>query len=400
MIHRFADCVLDTERVVLTRGGAEVHVEPQVFDLIAAVVAAQGRLVGYEDLVAQVWQGRIVSDATIAARISAARKALGDDGRAQRVLLTVPRRGVRLRVPVTGAAVPSAPSVPLVSEGAPQIDPPRQTLRYTAGRDGAALAWAESGTGPALLRGGHWLSHLEHDWQSPVWRPLLARLSAGRRLVRYDPRGTGLSDRTRGAASTEQLAGDMMAVADAAGLDRFPVFAASQSAPVALLAAAMWPERIDRIAIWGGFATGSTRRGGAAKTEAMVEMIRRGWGRSGSAFMKAFATLYMPDATPGEVDSLMRMQALSVEAETAAALRRMIGKIDVRDVLARVTAPVLVLHASGDAIQPVEQGQVLARHLPNAQFHLVESANHVLVPSDPAWDGILRRIEAFLDRPD
>ncbi|MDF0602730.1 alpha/beta fold hydrolase [Psychromarinibacter sp. C21-152] len=399
MRYVFGDCELDFSAYALRRAGAEVHVEPQVFDLIACLVRAGGELVSYDGLIAEVWGGRIVSDATLAARISAARAALGDDGKRQAVIRTVPRRGVQLAVPVSEAVAEA------VAEGGAEAAPAekplcdaakRQVIRYTTSRDGTGIAWAETGEGPPLLRAGHWLSHLEHDWSSPVWRPLLDRLATGRRLIRYDPRGTGLSDRALGGASVEEFADDLEAVADAAGLDRFPVYAISQSVPIALTFAARRPERVSRLILLNGLVKGSTARGEAEKTETMVGMIRTGWAVPGSAFMRAVATLFMPRSTPEELASFEEMQGLSATADVAAELRRTIGGIDVSAVLDKVTCPALIMHCAGDAIQSPDQSKLLARMLPDAEFHLVDSPNHVVVPSDPVWGDCLDAFDRFL----
>lgn len=390
MAFHFANCILDPDSRTLTRAGTRVHVEPQVFDVLACLVAAQGALVSYDALIEAVWDGRIVSDATLATRISAARTAVGDDGKRQAVIRTLPRRGIQLVVAVT--ALPHA---------SPQHDPthgtaPHQTVRYTASRDGTALAWAEHGSGPPLLRGGHWLSHLEHDWTSPVWRPMLDRLGHNRRLIRYDARGTGLSERSLNDASLEALADDMEAVADAAGLERFPIYAASQSVPVALTFAARRPDRVSRMILFNGFVQGTTTRGDLGATETMVSMVRSGWGVPGSAFMKALATVFMPLSTPEEVQSLVEMQALSATAETAAALRLMIGSIDAASALPQVTCPVLVLHSSGDAVQSAEQSKLIARSLVDAEIQLHDSPNHIIVPSDPIWGPCQDAVDRFL----
>lgn len=385
MIWRFGDCRLDAEAHRLERGGAEVHVEPQVFDILALLVGTAPGLVTYDALIERVWGGRIVSDATLAARISAARAAVGDDGKRQAVIRTVPRRGIQLAVPVAeeGEAAP-----------APGLE--RQTIRYTTSKDGTGIAYAVAGEGPPLLRAGHWMSHLEHDWTSPVWRPLLDRLGRGRRLVRYDPRGTGLSDRTLGAAKVESFADDLEAVADAAGLECFPIYAISQSVPVALTFAARRPERVSRLILLNGLVQGSTARGEGETTEAMVAMIRSGWGVPGSPFMKAVATLFMPRSTPEELESFVEMQALSADPDTAAELRRRIGAIDVSGILSKVAAPALVMHCEGDAIQSPEQSKLIARALPDAEFQLCASPNHVLVPSDPVWGSCADAVDRFL----
>lgn len=392
MRYVFADCELDLDRHVLRRAGADVHVEPQVFELIACLVKAEGRLVSYDELIAHVWGGRIVSDATLATRVSMARAAVGDDGKRQVVIRTVHSRGLQL----SAATRPDPEAATADTPAGPTSQARRQTIRIATSRDGTAIAWAETGEGPPLLRGGHWLGHLEHDWSSPVWRPLLDRLARGRRLVRYDPRGTGLSERRLNGATIENLTDDMEAVADAAGLDRFPIYAVSQSVPVALALAACRPERVSGLVLFNGLIQGSTARGEPEVTETIVGMIRTGWGVPGSAFMRAVATVFMPRSTPEEVESLVEMQTLSTSPELAAQIRQMIGAIDVRHYLEKIECPALVMHCSGDQVQSAEQSKQLAGSLRDAEFHLLDSPNHVPVPSDPAWSPSLEKLEAFL----
>ncbi|TDL91484.1 alpha/beta fold hydrolase [Meridianimarinicoccus aquatilis] len=389
MRYVFADCDLDLGRHELWRNGARVHVEPQVFGLIACLVRASGALVAYDDVMADVWGDRIVSDATVAARVSAARAALGDDGKRQAIIRTVNRRGLQLVADVK--ALP-----PGFAEHAARPDL-RQTVRLTSSRDGTGIAWASLGEGAPVLRGGHWLGHLEHDLSSPVWRPLLERLSSGRRLIRYDPRGTGLSERCLNGATVEQLADDMEAVADAADLERFPIVAMSQSVPAALTLAARHPARVSGLVLLNGLVQGSTARGEIELTDTMVGMIRTGWGVPGSAFMRALATVFVPDATQAEVDSLVEMQALSATPEVAAEIRAMIGDIDVRHCLAEVACPTLVMHCTGDQVQNCEQSKQIASNIRHAEFGQLDSANHALVPSDPAWAVFLSRVDGFLE---
>lgn len=385
--YSFADCSLDTGTHSLIRDGSETHVEPQVFDLLALLAAEAPALVSYDRLIEEVWQGRIVSDATLAARISAARAAVGDDGRRQAVIRTHPRRGVQLIVPVNTGEGP-APAAPGPAD--------RQVIRYARSRDGTALAWAEVGEGPPLLRAGHWMSHLEHDWKSPVWRPLLDRLANGRRLVRFDPRGTGLSDRVLGNGGLEAFVDDLETVADAAGLDRFPIYAISQSVPIAIAFAVRHPERVSRMILNNGLIQGEFVRGEAEKTEALIAMIRTGWGVPGSPFMKAIATIFMPQSTPEELDSLVETQLVSATPDTAAELRRQIAGIDVSDRLGDIRCPVRIMHCEHDAVQPPEQSRRMAAMIPNAEISLLPSANHVVAPSDPIWAGCVDEFDRFL----
>lgn len=392
MTYQFANCVLDADRHVFSRAGVDRHLEPQVFDLLVLLARSAPALVSYDQMIEAIWDGRVVSDATLAARISAARQAVGDDGKQQAVIRTIQKRGVQIVVPVD--QVGDRP----VKAASKSADTPHQIIRYTKSADGSALAYAISGDGPPLLRAGHWLSHLEHDWSSPVWRPTLGRIGAGRKLVRYDPRGTGLSERTYQGGDLQDYVADLQAVADAASLDRFPILAASQSVPVAIAFAAANPTRVSRMVLVQGFSRGSLARGDTAKTETMIQMIRSGWGQAGSPFMKAFATLFMPSSTPEELDSFVEMQQVSASPKTAARLREKIGWFDVSDVLHKVQAPVLVLHSVGDAVQSLSEAQSLAAGLPNAEFRQIDSPNHVHVPSDSGWEVVMTETTGFLDR--
>jgi DNA-binding winged helix-turn-helix (wHTH) protein len=189
----FGDCALDADRRELRRGADLVQVEPQVFDLLVHLLRNRDRVVSKDDLVAAVWQGRTVSDSTLSTRITAARRAIGDSGETQQLIRTVARRGVRfvgdVREEAAGAA--SSPSTPV--RPSPNRAP-HQDVTFCRTADGVSLAVATSGSGPPLVKASHWLNHIEHEWQSPVWSPLFVRLAAKSRLIRYDGRATGLSD--------------------------------------------------------------------------------------------------------------------------------------------------------------------------------------------------------------
>src|SRR5210317_1920640 len=183
MIYRFANCSLDSDRHVLLRDDIPVHVEPQVFDLLHALAESHDRLVTKDELVEIVLRGLSVSDSTISARINAARKAVGDTGKSQSVIKTVHGRGFQLVAGVETENVVGR------TEAASQTG--QQTIRFVQSSNGARIAYAQSGSGPPLVRIGHWLSHLELDWRSPVWLPLVEALGKNHTLYRYDQRGTG-----------------------------------------------------------------------------------------------------------------------------------------------------------------------------------------------------------------
>jgi len=393
MIYRFATCTLDTDTHRFMRAGKPVHVEPQVFDLLRMLADSNGRLVTKDDLVETVWRGMSVSDSTISARINAARTAVGDTGAAQAIIKTVHGRGFQLIAEVGTDAAASAPQV--------ATNPAeRQSIRFVPSTKGARIATAQSGSGPPLVRVGHWLSHLELDWHSPVWLPLLQALGQDNTLIRYDQRGTGLSSRDLAGADLETFVDDLERVADAHGLDRFPVFAASQAVPVAIRFAVRCPERVSGLVLYGGYAQGRALRDLAPddiKEDTVLGLIRAGWGKADSAFMNAFSTLFMPDATPAQMDDFVKMQLVTIAPENAAELRQIVDRFDVRAQLPLLRAPTLVVHALGDAIQPIEQGRILASEIPDARFLPLDSRNHIPLPQQGSWAHMMQETGQFLE---
>ncbi|MDU8911537.1 alpha/beta fold hydrolase [Aestuariicoccus sp. MJ-SS9] len=373
------------------RDGAEVHLEPQVFDLLVLLGRHAGQLVTKDTLVEEVWRGLAVSDATINARISAARAAVGDDGKAQRVIRTIPRRGFILQAEVSGADTVARSEE--MQTGEP-LD-----IRYALSRDSSAIAWTSNGDGPPLVRISHWLSHLEIDWQGQIWRPTIERLSRTNRVIRYDLRGTGLSSRDAPLEGIDGFVDDLEAVMDAAGVAQANLFAASQAAPVAIAFAARFPERVGKLVIVGGYAEGRVFRPPHAEMvdePTILSMIRLGWGKPGSPFMQALSTLFLPDGTPEQMAEMVHMQLATADPETAVTMRKVIDRFQVRDDLPKVRAPTLVFHAQDDAIHPITQGQRIAAGIPGARFVRLEGRNHMLLPQDPAWGQVMDMTDRFL----
>jgi pimeloyl-ACP methyl ester carboxylesterase/DNA-binding CsgD family transcriptional regulator len=274
-----------------------------------------------------------------------------------------------------------------------------QQIRFCTAPDGVRLAYATVGKGPPLVRAAHWMTHLEFDWESPVWRPWLAELARDHTLVRYDQRGCGLSDRDVGDISFAAWLADLEAVVAAAGLARFALLGASQSASLAIAYAAKHPQRVSHLVIYGGFARGRLKRGSQAQAEeADVQrgLIRLGWGRDDPAFRQFFTTQFLPDATPEQIASFNEIQRLSASPETAERIFDVTNGIDVADLAQKVSVPTLVLHAREDKRAPFEEGRLIAARVPGARFVPLETRNHVLVEQDPAWARFLSEIRAFL----
>jgi pimeloyl-ACP methyl ester carboxylesterase/DNA-binding CsgD family transcriptional regulator len=273
-----------------------------------------------------------------------------------------------------------------------------QQVRFCTAGDGVRLAYARHGRGPPIVRVATWLTHLDFDWESPVWRHWLAELGDGHTLVRYDERGCGMSDRELGDLSLETWVGDLETVVAAAGLERFVLLGVSQGAAVAVVYAARHPERVSRLVLYGGYARGRAWRGAEQRSdgEAMISSIRAGWSRPDPTFRHLFSMLFLPDGTAEEMawyDALLRR---SSPAASAVALYEARNRIDVTSYASQVTVPTLAVHARGDRVVPVEEGRFLAARIPGARFVLLESRNHILLSSEPAWRVFVNELRSFI----
>jgi DNA-binding winged helix-turn-helix (wHTH) protein/pimeloyl-ACP methyl ester carboxylesterase len=395
----FGDYALDLQRRELRRGAELVEVEPQVFDLLAYLVEHRDRVASKDDLPAAVWRGRIVSESTLTSRITAARQAIGDSGEQQRFIRTVSRRGFRFVGEVREqSAAPPAGGPDHVPGRADRM--PAQEVSFCRTSEGINLAVAVCGKGLPVVKAANWMNHVEFDWQSPVWSPLLTRLAAQFRLIRYDERGTGLSDWDVGEISFETFVRDLETVADALDLHRFALFGNAQGAAVAIAYAVRHPERVSRLVLSGGYAQGWRARGNPAEIEgrkALLRLVRVGWGQDNPAFRQVFTSLMIPGGTLEQSQWVNDLQRVSTSPANAARLLQVFGDIDVTQLLPRVAAPTLVLHSRGDAPCPFEQGLMLARGIPNARFVALESRNNVILSHEPAWHRFVEEVCAFLD---
>ncbi len=277
-----------------------------------------------------------------------------------------------------------------------------QSIRFTRSGDGTVIAYARSGSGPPLVKAANWLTHLEFDWESPVWRPWLREFSRHHTLVRYDERGCGLSDREVEDLSFESWVEDLESVVDAAGLERFPLFGMSQGGPVGIAFAARHPGRVSRLVLYGSYMVGWKQRGSPEfrrREEALLQLISDGWGRENPAFRQVFTSMFLPEGTPEQVEWFNELQRRTTSPEVAVRLEEEFGSIDVRGLLQEVRCPALVLHARHDEVIPFDAGRELAAALPNARFVPLESQNHVLLEDEPAWDRFLEEVRTFLDVP-
>lgn len=285
-------------------------------------------------------------------------------------------------------------------------EPPRaalaaepQSIRFATTPDGVRIAYAATGWGPPLLKTANWMNHLEHDWESPVWRGLFRALAATRRLVRYDERANGLSDWEAADLSLDAFVADLGAVADAAGLDRFPILGVSQGCSVAIEYAARHPDRVTHLVLFGGFARGWKHGGSPAlieHVEALKTLMAHAWGRDNPAFRQMFASLFLPRGTAEQFAWFNTLQKLTASPENAVRLVDAFGAFDVRRRLPEIRVPTLVAHCRGDVFIPIALGREIATGIPGARFLSLDSDNHLLAEADPALPRFVEEMTAFL----
>ncbi|HEX5967742.1 MAG TPA: alpha/beta fold hydrolase [Intrasporangium sp.] len=399
MRYSFGDVLLDTDRFLLERGGEPVHVQPQVFDVLTHLVLHRERVVPKTELLDAVWGDRFVSESTLTSRIKAARRAVGDDGELQRVIQTVHGRGYRwiADVEVDGAPAARAP-------GAGTVDPaPRrleQRIGFCQAADGVRIAYATVGDGPPLVRAAHWMTHLDYEWDSPVWRHWMEGLSRGRTFVRYDERGCGLSDQDPEDISFEAFVRDLETVVDELGLERFPLLGLSQGGPVAVEYAVRHPERVSRLILVGAFVVGRLARASTAEerreAEMQAELIRIGWGRDDPSFRLYFSSTFMPDADPQLWSDFAALMRRTTSAANALRLNDVSVNMDVRDAATKVTVPTLILHGRNEVRIPFSQGREYATRIRGSRLVPLDTRNHLMQPDEPAWAQFLRELDAFL----
>lgn len=266
---------------------------------------------------------------------------------------------------------------------------PRQRIRFLRTDDGVKLAWAESGSGPPLVKAANWMTHLEYEWESPVWRHWLRFFSEHFRYVRYDERGCGLTDWQDSELSLGEWMADLERVIDAAQPEGpVTLLGISQGAPACIAYAVRYPDRVARMILYGGYARGAFHRdnpAAAREYRLIAEAMEVGWGKENPAFRQLFTSRFIPGGTPEQLAWFNELCRRSASAEVASKLFRMRAQMDVVDLLEQVRVPTLVLHAAEDNVAPVAEGRLLASSIRDAQFVELESKNHVLLEGEPAW---------------
>ena len=391
--YRFGPFRLDLRERRLSRGGEVIPLRGKVFDTLSALVENAGRLVTKQELLDAVWPETAVEENNLNHNVSVLRKALGEKATGQQYIETVPKVGYRFAALVEGAGSEA------VATAAPAAKA-RQEIRYCMTGDGVRLAYASIGSGPPLVKASNWLTHLDFEWGSPIWRHWLAALSAHHRVIRYDERGNGMSQRDVPDVNFDTWVQDLETVVDAAGIDQFTLLGISRGGPIAVAYAVKHPKRISQLVLYGAFAAGLNHVGIPEQKEArraVASLARLGWGLKNPAFCKMFTCQFIPEATPEHEQWFDELQRVSTSPENAARLMELADEIDVRPLLRQVRVPTLVIHCDRDQRVSPEHGQLLAAEIPSARYVSLPSANHLMLETELAWPLFLQELGLFLN---
>ncbi|MCB0967374.1 MAG: alpha/beta fold hydrolase [Ilumatobacter sp.] len=397
VVYRFEDCELHTSSFQLVRDGQPVHVEPRALDVLRHLIEHRDRVVSKEELLDRCWGGAYVSEAALTTALRTARIAVGDSGAEQRIVRTIHRRGYQFVAPAVSSTVDHG-AVDAVPGAA------TQSIRYCRSGDGARIAYATVGNGPPLLKAANWMTHIDLEWSTPVWSHWLHGLARDRRLVRYDERGCGMSDWDVPSSTFDDWVADLETVVDEVGLERFPLLGVSQGGAVAIAYAVRHPERVSRLILAGSYARGrrvrATNNDERAEAALDLELARVGWARRDPSFLRVFATQFLPDGTPDDWEAFTDFQRRTTSPENAVRFLEEFAAIDVSSIAEQVACPTLILHARDDVRVPASQAKELAALIPDSRLALLDSSNHLLSATEPAWPEFLRLIDEFLAEGD
>ena len=333
--------------------------------------------------------GVTVSDSIRSAVRGKVSTAFDDQGEQSVKNIAEPVRAFRLKTTVSTVSRPT--------HMAKEIE---QEIRFCRNADGVRLAYSSIGNGSTVVKTGNWLTHLEYDLISPFMRGHWIALAKDHTLIRYDPRGSGLSDWDFDEMSLDSFVSDLETVVDASGAERFALLGISQGCAVSIAYAARHPDRVTRLFLFGGFAQGFYRRphteAQKQSFEAVLTLIRLGWGQDNPAFRQMFTSQFAPDATKEQADWFNDMQRIAVSPENAVRYMNAVAQFDVSELLPQVKAPTLVCHSRDDARVPFDLGRRIAGAIPGARLVPLQSRNHILLPTEPAFARFDDELQHFL----
>jgi pimeloyl-ACP methyl ester carboxylesterase/DNA-binding winged helix-turn-helix (wHTH) protein len=395
-VYSFGPFRLDVAERRLQRDGEVIPLLGKAFDTLVLLVEGAGGLQKQQSLMDRLWPDVAVEPNNLQQNISLLRRVLENAEGVE--IETVRGQGYRLHATVREeGATNDAPPPPRPST--PDTGARPQKTQFCTAPDGARLAYARLGDGAPFVKAANWLSHVELDAESPLWKHWLARLSRDHTLIRYDARGNGLSDWRPPSITFADFVSDLETVFDAAGVEKAPLLGISQGASVSVAYAARHPERVSALILIGGCARGWRVKNHARLTErleALMVLMRQGWGSEHPTFRQIFSASFFPDATREQLDWFDSLQRRTASPENAAQILSALGDVDVHEDLARLNVPTLVVHSRGDVFVPLKDGIELASGIRGARFVELDSKNHLVLENEPAWARFDRELGDFL----
>jgi len=369
--------------------GQRVHLRPQALKVLCALARHSNSTVSKEQLLDHVWEGKVVTEDSLPQCITAIRQTLSDD--AHDLIKTVYKSGYRLKHPHEKLTIVNG----TMDNGLTDIFDSTVSLpvkaQFTCAHDGITLAYAQNGNGAPLLRAPTWMTHAAYEWNDRVFGPRYRKLAEELTLFRYDGRGFGLSDRTKGCGTLEDWLKDMDSVVEAIGLENLALAGNSGGAAISLAYASKYHDKVGCLVIMGGFMKGAIKRGvDPTHVREFSNLIEHGWAGKNAAFRQMMSTQLFPGATTEQMNGFDELQRKSTDGKTAADLITKLANTDVSKCLPKIQAPTLILHSEHDERQPFEQAVKMAKLIPNAELHVLDSVNHSPLEHEPAFESSVR----------
>jgi len=388
---------------LLYANGEPVILRQQSLSVLCYLAKQSPHPVTKEALLNEVWTNRYVTEDSIYQCVREIRMALGPEHKKK--LKTISKVGYQLKTDKFQRA-PTFRVDPSPEAGGdgfrgrlaiPSIDSFTQNVSYIHSRDGARIAFAVSGIGSSILRAPTWMTHLELDWRCEPIGSKVRSLSHRTKLVRFDARGTGLSERGK-PGRVDQWVEDLDAVLIASELKKPALIGSSGGSMSAIRFAARNNDRISCLILLGGFCRGSLHRGVSREhVDAFSHLIGEGWGQKNSAFRQLMTSSLFPGATLRQMDEFNYLQQHSSDSLTAAGLITHIAETSVQDDLSDISVPVMVIHSQNDPRVPIAEAHLMAKLIPDAQLFEYVSENHVPLAQEPAFDLVQQAIFDFVE---
>jgi DNA-binding winged helix-turn-helix (wHTH) protein/pimeloyl-ACP methyl ester carboxylesterase len=396
LVFQFGPFQLDVAERRLLDAGEPVPLRSKVFDTLALLVQNHGRLLRKDELMQKIWPDAVVEENNLDHNISRLRRLLGEGKNGNKFIETVPRQGYRFVADVKPVAAKS--TLHKLQPISANVDAPDPEVKFFTTSDGVRIAYTLGGSGPPLVRAIDWLNHLDFEWKNPFQRQWISRIMKHHTVLRYDQRGSGLSDWTIQDFSFERTVQDLEELIEACGLDQIVLHGGCQGGTAAMAYAARHPERVTKLILVGAFARGWPTPDNMANEQfnALLTLIRLGWGRDNPAFRQLWTTLFMPDATPAEMDWMNELQRLTSSPENAARMMAEFPRANVLDQLPSIACPTIVMHSRDDAVVSVHESRMIAGRIRGARFVELPSRNHQITPGDPAWSLYVEEFGRFL----